>query len=177
MANIPVEKTDTGVPPWLWILGLLLLALLAWFVISALGDDEEVVVADPIETVDPVVTAPVPVAALDLSNLYVTRVTGDRTFFVAPDENDTSRRRSSSSTKHVPRRLRHRGPGRHQPRPARLARGGPMEALGDVSLAGMGLRDADANAVTPTTEVIRVDGGDVEILDAPMGVVDVEVGT
>ena len=44
MANIPVERTGTGVPPWLWLVGALLLGLLAWFLISALGDDEDDVV-------------------------------------------------------------------------------------------------------------------------------------
>ena len=178
MANIPVEKTSTGVPPWLWILGLLLLALLAWFLISALGDDDEVVVNDPVETVDPVVTAPVPVAALDLSNLYVTRVTGDRTFYVAPDENDTA----SETLVILDETASPDAPGIEgqvdiNPGQRVSLAGGRMEALGDMSLAGMGLSDADANAITPTTEVIRVAGTSVEVLDAPMGVDDVEVGT
>ena len=51
-----------------------------------------------------------------------------------------------------------------------------MEPLGDTNLAGMGLSDADASAVTSTTDVIRIDGGDVQVLDAPMGVDNVEVG-
>ena len=77
MANIPVERTKTGVPPWLWLLGLLLLALLAWFLISALSDDDEIV-ADDTE----VVATPV-ADAFDMSDVYVTRVVGDNTFFVA----------------------------------------------------------------------------------------------
>ena len=52
-----------------------------------------------------------------------------------------------------------------------------MEPLGDENLAGMGLSDADANAITPTTEVIRVSGTNVDILEAPMGEDAVEVGT
>ena len=78
MANIPVERTDSGIPPWLWIVGLLLLALLAWFLIETLGDDDEEIVQD---TTTEVVT---PVDALDLSDVYVTRVVSDNAFFVAP---------------------------------------------------------------------------------------------
>ena len=178
MANIPVEKTKTGVPPWLWILGLLLLALLAWFLISALGDDDDVVVADdPVEVIDePVVAAPV--AAMDLSNLYVTRVTGDRTFFVAPSENDTANetlvildQEASPGAPGIEGQV-DVNPGQR----VSLA-SGRMEPLGDMSLAGMGLSDNDANMISPTTDVIRIDGAAVDILDAPMGVDDVEVGT
>lgn len=184
MANIPVEKTNTGIPPWLWILGLLLLALLAWFLISALGDDDEVVVADdPVEVVDepvdPIATAPAAtVAALDMSNLYVTRVTGDRTFFVAPSENDTANETlvildesASPDTPGIEGQV-DINPGQR----VSLA-SGRMEPLGDMSLAGMGLSDNDANMISPTTDVIRIDGGAVDVLDAPMGVDDVEVGT
>ena len=177
MANIPVEKTSTGVPPWLWILGLLLLALLAWFLISALGDDDEVVVNDPIGTVDPVVATPAP-AALDLSNLYVTRVTGDQTFYVAPSENDTA----NETLVILDQAASPDAPGIEgqvdvNPGQRVSLTGGRMEPLGDMNLAGMGLSDADASAMTSTTEVIRVDGTNVEILDAPMGVDNVEVGT
>ena len=81
MANIPVERTSTGPPWWLWLLGLLLLGLIAWLIISGLSDDEEVVVDDT-EVVEPVAVEP----GLDLSNVYVTSVVGDNTFFVAPTE-------------------------------------------------------------------------------------------
>ena len=80
MANIPVEKTSTGTPWWLWLLGLILLALLLWFLIGLFTGDEEVVEDDPVEDV---VTEPI-ADALDLSSVYVTRVVGDNTFFVAP---------------------------------------------------------------------------------------------
>ncbi len=84
MANIPVERTKTGVPPWLWLVGLLLLALLIWFLFETFGDNEESeIVEDPVEVVDE------PVAALDLSDVYVTSVVGDNTFFVAPTEGGT----------------------------------------------------------------------------------------
>ena len=84
MANIPVERTKTGVPPWLWLVGLLLLALLIWFLFETFGDNEEVeIVEDTTEVVAE------PIAALDLSDVYVTRVLGDNTFFVAPTEGGT----------------------------------------------------------------------------------------
>ena len=183
MANIPVEKTKTGVPPWLWILGLLLLALLAWFLISALSDDDEVaVVDDPVETVDPIVAAPAPAvpapAAMDLSNLYVTRVTGDRTFFVAPSENDTANetlvvldQTPSPDTPGIEGQV-DVNPGQR----VSLA-SGRMEPLGDEDLAAMGVTGDDASRITSTTDVIRIDGTAVEILDAPMGTDNVEVGT
>ena len=79
MATIPVEK-KAGAPWWLWLLGLLLLALLIWFFFLR-GDDDDVAVVDDVEQV-----APVASAGLDLSDVYVTRVVGDNTFFVAPDE-------------------------------------------------------------------------------------------
>ena len=87
MANIPVERTDTGVPPWLWLVGLLLLGLLAWFLFETLGDDDEVVVADDTE----VVATPV-ADAFDMSDVYVTRVVGDNTFFVASTPDGTDER-------------------------------------------------------------------------------------
>ena len=179
MANIPVERTSTGIPPWLWILGLLLLGLLLWFLIGALSDDDEVVVDnDPVEVVDPIETTdPVVAAAMDMSNLYVTRVTGDRTFYVAPSETDTANetlvildQEASPDTPGIEGQV-DINPGQ---RVSLVS--GRMEPLGDTNLAGMGLSDADASAVTSTTDVIRIDGDDVQILDAPMGVDNVEVG-
>ena len=178
MADIPVERTKTGIPPWLWILGLLLLGLLLWFLISALGDDDDVVAADdPVEVVEPVeTTAPVVAAAMDMSNLYVTRVTGDRTFYVAADENDTANEtlvildeEASPGAPGIEGQV-DINPGQR----VSLA-SGRMEPLGDANLAGMGLSDADASAVMSTTDVIRIDGDEVQILDAPMGVDNVEV--
>ena len=78
MATIPVEK-KAGVPWWLWLLGLLLLALLIWFFF--LRDNDEVAVVDDTEAVVPVVAD----TGLDLSDVWVTRVVGDKTFFVAAD--------------------------------------------------------------------------------------------
>lgn len=81
MANIPVERTSSAPPWWLWLLGLLLLALIGWLIASALSDDDEVVV-DETEVVAPAAVE----SGLDLSDVYVTRVVGDNTFFVAPTE-------------------------------------------------------------------------------------------
>ena len=77
MANIPVEKRDAGTPWWLWLLGALLLALLLWFLIGLFSDDDEVVTEEPITAVEE--------PGLDLSDVYVSSVVGDNTFFVTPD--------------------------------------------------------------------------------------------
>lgn len=79
MANIPVEKQSTGTPWWLWLLGLILLALLIWFLVGLFSDDEEVVQDEP-------VAAAVEEPGLDLSEVYVSSVVGDNTFFVTPDD-------------------------------------------------------------------------------------------
>ena len=77
MANIPIERT--GTPWWVWLLGALLLIALIWFLVSALGDDDpEDLAVDPVEEVVD------DADAIDLSDVYVTRVVGDNTFFVAP---------------------------------------------------------------------------------------------
>lgn len=187
MANIPVERTSTGTPWWLWLLGLLLLGGLLWFLISALGDDDpEVAVLDDVDGVEAVDDADdvsvagtmdnTVVTALDLSNLYVTRVTGDRTFFVAPSEAMADQetlvildQNMSPDAPGIEGQV-DINPGQ------RVSLDGELGPLGDMDLAGMGIPDADLNAMTPDTEVIRVDGGDVEILGAPMGVDEVEVG-
>ena len=87
MANIPVERTDSGVPPWLWLVGLLLLALLAWVLFETFGNNEE---AEVVET-DTEVVAPM-ADAFDMSDVYVTRVVGDNTFFVASTPDGTDER-------------------------------------------------------------------------------------
>lgn len=83
MANIPVERTSTGVPPWLWLLGALLLGLLIWFLFSAFGDDDDDLIVD--DTAE-VIALPVE-SSIDLSDVYVTRVVGDKTFFVSEEQN------------------------------------------------------------------------------------------
>ncbi|MDT0632254.1 hypothetical protein RQM47_06985 [Rubrivirga sp. S365] len=79
MANIPVEKRDAGTPWWVWLIGLLLLALLIWFLVGLFSDDDEVVTDEP-------VVAVVDEPGLDLSDVYVSRVVGDNTFFVTPED-------------------------------------------------------------------------------------------
>jgi hypothetical protein len=98
MANIPVEK-KSGFPWWLLLLGLLLLALLAFFLWP---DDEEVYeVEDEVVAVDPV--EPIETTGvitswselqnvadrqnlvgrrINIDNLIATRISGDSTFFV-----------------------------------------------------------------------------------------------
>ncbi len=181
MANIPVERTSTGTPWWLWLLGALLLALLLWFLISALGDDDEVAVVDdtietvePVETIDPV--APVQ-TGMELSNVYVTRVTGDRTFFVSPDENATGNETLVILDEVASDAAGIEGQVDINPGQRVSLASGRMEALGDMDLAGMGLSDAEATSMTPATDVVRISGTNVEVLDAPMGVDNVEVGT
>lgn len=65
MADIDIERKSGGMSWLWWLLGLLLLALLAWWLLS--GDDErEVAVVDPVAApavVDPAPVAPAPVAA------------------------------------------------------------------------------------------------------------------
>ena len=83
MAEIPVEK-KSGLG-WLWILlALLLLALLAWLLLS--GDDDEV---EPV-VAEPVAEAPLlpPAGALvvgeniDLDGVEVTELAGDMAFYI-----------------------------------------------------------------------------------------------
>ena len=47
MADIRIEEKPTGTPSWLWLLGLLLLALIAWGLYEAFDDDD-----DDIETME-----------------------------------------------------------------------------------------------------------------------------
>ena len=185
MANIPVERTSTGTPWWLWLLGLLLLGLLLWFLIGAFGDDDDVAVVDDVETVDETAVVdddasvagsmdPVAVTELDMSNLYVTRVTGDRTFFVAPspDMQDQETlvildQTMSPDTPGIEGQV-DINPGQ------RISIDGQMGPLGDENLAGMGIPDADLNAMGPDAQVIRADGGSVEIYDAELDNVEVD---
>lgn len=178
MANIPVERTDSGFPMWLLgLLGLLLLGLLLWFFVGS--DDDDVAVVDDVEevgVVDAGVTDPVPVAALDMSNLYVTRVTGDRTFFVAPSEAQADMETlvvlDQSASPDVPGI---EGQVDINPGQRVSLTGGRMEPMGDSDLAGMGIPDDDLNAMTTETDIIRVDGGSVNILEDDMAA-PVEVG-
>ena len=177
MANIPVEH-KSGTPWWLWLLGLLLLLALIFFLIEAFDDEPDGDEITAVETVDPVVAPPVTATALDLSDVYVTRVTGDRTFYVAPSEADSA----NETLVILDQEASPGAPGIEgqvdiNPGQRVSLTGGRLEPLGDMDLAGLGLSDDEANMMTSTTDVVRVDGNAVEILDAPMGVDDVEVGT
>ena len=183
MANIPVERT-AGTPWWLWLLGLLLLAGLIWFLVDALGDDDDadVYADDDIEAVDDfeavddmddVAVAGTMATGLDLSSLYVTRVTGDRTFFVAPsesmqdDETLVILDQEASAAPGIEGQV-DINPGQT------ISIDSELSMLGDMDLMNMGIPDADLNMMTPDTQIIRADGDDVEILDADMR--NVEVG-
>ena len=170
MANIPVERTSSGIPWWLLaLLGLLLLGLLIWLFA---GDDDEVAVVDEpdrTEVVEPIVTDPVVATSLDMSNLYVTRVTGDRTFFVAPSEDQAGNetlvvldQTPSPDTPGIEGQV-DINPGQRV-----SLTGGRLEPLGDTDLSGMGIPDADLNAMMADTEIIRVDGTAVSILEDDM---------
>lgn len=113
MAEIPVKRTSGGIPWWVWaVLALLMLALLFWLFSD--DDDAELAVVAPVATVTetgaPVATVsdasastgPITDLAtivgtadlatlsgrnVQLSNVRVQSVVGDRTFWVGPDEN------------------------------------------------------------------------------------------
>jgi hypothetical protein len=177
MANIPVEKTSSGAA-WLpWLLGLLALLALLWLAIELLGgDDDDLAVVDdteqvlPIDDDDAVSTA----GTMDMSGLYVTRVTGDRTFFVAPTEGSPD-----ETLVILDQNMSPDAPGIEGQVDVNAGQivdlsGGRMEPLGDENLAGMGLSDDEASMMTPSTEVIRIDGGEVGIRNAELD--NVEVG-
>lgn len=178
MANIPVERTS-GTPWWLLLLGVLLLGLLLWFLIGAFSSDDEVAVVDEVDETEVVsagVADPVAVTALDMSNLYVTRVTGDRTFFVAPSEDQAGMETLVILDQNAsPGAPGVEGQVDINPGQRVSLTGGRMEPMGDADLAGMGIPDADLNAMTADSEIIRVDGGNVSILEDDMAA-PVEVG-
>ena len=58
MADINVERKGPSI--WPWIVGLIVLALLAWLLMGVLGDDDEVVEGETVETVEPVGTPTTP---------------------------------------------------------------------------------------------------------------------
>ena len=171
MANIPVERTDTGIPPWLWLVGLLLLGLLAWFLISALGDDDEVVVADDTEVV-----ATPPVDAFDMTDVYVTRVVSDNAFFVASTPDGTDERLVYLEEEPTPGTATEGRydvtPGQHlsitgsmEPTPADLTAWGLTQAeAGDV-----GDQYIRATSLTVLDEAIADDAMEDDGADAPAG--------
>ena len=178
MANIPVER-DTSRPWWIWLLGLLLLLLLIWLLVSLLGDDEEeVAVVDPVEEVTPVAPVEPIEAGMDMSSLYVTRVTGDRTFYVAPSATQTDQETlvilNQEASPDAPGIE-----GQVDINPGQIVNlsAGVREASGSMDYTTMGFGESDmaeVNRLTSTTEVIRIDGEDVEIAEADMDNVEVQ---
>ena len=185
MANIPVEKTSAGLPWWLWPLGLLLLGLLLWFVIGALNDDDEVAVVDDPDVVavdepigEPLNTstagATMAGAALELSSLYVTRVPGDNVFFVAPTEGGSDETLVILDPTPSPDVPGIEGQVDINPGQRVDLSDGTLGELGQMSLTNMGLSDDELNAMSPTSQVIRIDGGDIEISNADLQNVEVD---
>lgn len=180
MANIPVER-DTSRPWWIWLLGALLLALLIWLLVELLGDDDEAELAtvDPVEeVVTPVAPAPVAEPAMDLSNLYVTRVTGDRTFYVSSSADDTANEMLVILNQNM-------SPDAPGIEGQVDINSGQMVDLSDGERVMLNTFDyttmdfgeadlAELQAMDPTAEVIRIDGGEVEISDAELENVEVE---
>lgn len=139
MATIPVEKKE-GAPWWLWLLGALLLGLLIWFFFLR-DNDEEVV--DNTEQV-----APMPVATgLNLSDVWVTRLAGANAFYVSPDSAGTDETLVVLDGTEAPATL---APGQH------VSLTGTLEPVGTTDLASMGVLAADAAAMTPESEYVRV---------------------
>jgi hypothetical protein len=62
VADIDVER-KSGPPAWMWILGLILLALIIWAIVSMMGRDDTRTVAPLTDTVAPVETTTAPAAA------------------------------------------------------------------------------------------------------------------
>lgn len=105
MAKIPVERTSGG-GWWKWLLGLLLLALVAWLVFEALEPDDDVdglAVGDTVGVVEmdtePLADGPITdvttlfTAAdrralvgrqVELAGMHVLDVVGDSVFYVSP---------------------------------------------------------------------------------------------
>lgn len=89
MANIPVERSDGGLPWWAWLLGLLALLLIGSLLLSQCDNEEDDVVETDVTVVDDDVSTAGDFTDLDLSDVYVTRVVGDNTFFVSPTRGGT----------------------------------------------------------------------------------------
>ena len=186
MANIPVERTSTGTPWWLWLLGLLLLIGLIWLLAGLFDDnDEDVAVVDDVEVVDPVdvdpvdvdATAPVVAGAMDMASLYVTRVPGDRTFFVSPTEGGTDETLVVLDQNMSPGVAGIEGQVDINPGQMVDLSDGTMMAVGDLDMDAMDFGDADMTAINglgSTAQVIMIDGGDVEIMEADMENVEVD---
>lgn len=80
MAEIPVEKQSSK--NWLWILlALLLLALLAWWLLSDDGDEVEYVENDTVAAA-PVAGALTVGQPINMENVEVTSLAGDMAFYI-----------------------------------------------------------------------------------------------
>ena len=187
MANIPVEKTSTGAA-WLpWLLGILALLALGWLVFAliddpdvddadevAVVDDDRVIADDDDMMVDDDVMVAGAGAFANLSNLYVTRVTGDRTFYVSPMEGSSDEMLVILDQNMSPDAPGIEGQVDINPGQTVDLSDGNRGMFGDDDVLELGLDDDDANRLTSDTEVIRIDGGDVEILTADMNNVEVQ---
>jgi hypothetical protein len=71
VADIPVKPRRAGTPWWLWLVALLVLAVLVWFALDLLGDDEAEV--DDPEAVDVGAPALPDAAPLALTHFTVAR--------------------------------------------------------------------------------------------------------
>ncbi len=145
MATIPVEK-KAGAPWWLWLLGLLLLALLIWFFF--LRNDDEV------ETVDTTEQTPIATpVGLNLADVWVTRVVGDKTFFVAPDSAGTDETLVFLEEEATPGTATE---GRYDVTPGQhIALTGALMPVGDQDLTAWGLTADQAAMMTPSSEYVR----------------------
>lgn len=113
MARIPVEKKG-GVPWWVWLLALFLLAGVIWWVAVAGDDEVEPVATEEVVPVVPAEPVPDPAAGgvitdvstllnadglqqfvgreVQLSDMRVTSVVGDQTFWATPNNMPSERR-------------------------------------------------------------------------------------
>lgn len=157
MANIPVEPTRTGIPWWVWLLGLLGILLLVLLLSQCGDDDVDTVVVDQTEAVMP------PAATLDLSDVYVTRVVGDKTFFVAPTAggtNETLVYLNEDATPGTPTEGRYDvTEGQH------LSINGQMMPVGDTDLSAWGLTPDQTRMVGD--QYVRASS--LTVLDRPDG--------
>ncbi len=186
MANIPVEKTESGAA-WLpWLLGLLALAVIGFFIFQAMDDPDTVEVAETevVEATPAVVATDVvddavetDVVAMDMSNLYVTRVTGDRTFYVSPSADDAS----NETLVILDQNMSPGAPGIEGQVDINAGQivnlsGGTMTTLDGMDFSS-GYEDGDRTmleGMDAMTSVITIDGGDVNIMEADMENVEVE---
>lgn len=165
MANIPVEHTEAATPWWYWLVGALLLLGLLWLLIGVLSDDDDVeIVEDDIEVVEPLAVAD----GIDLSDVIVTRVVGDNTFFVAPSEGSDQEMLVYLEEEPTPGDATE---GRYDVTVGQHLRiDGVVRQLGDTDLSEWGLSDAEASSIGPDDDYIRATSltvlGESDVADA-----------